>query len=970
MYFLNSKLLMRLLVALITIGGQVSQLYSNETNVDFNAEIRPIFNKHCISCHGGVKQAGELSFIYEQQVRDAGVIEPRDPENSELIERITSDDPEYRMPPMQEHSEGLSPPEITLLARWIAEGAAWGNHWAYVKPIAPALPEVSNASWADQDLDRFVLARLESLALEPTPAASPSEWLRRTSFDLIGLPPTLAELEAFIDVCKADPEELFTHFGKEVDRLLASPHFGERWAAIWLDLARYADSLGYESDPHRDAWPYRNWVIKALNEGMPFDEFTIKQLAGDLLPDATVHDLLATGFHRNTQTNTEGGTDDEEFRVAAVIDRVNTTWTVWHGLTFGCCQCHSHPYEPISQKEFYQFYAFFNNTADYDLDKGDPAIKLPDSDDDSSWATVFKLEKKRRRLREELNNSGRQVALSTTDWQLLKPTKVVSSQGQLKVNEEQEILAAEGTFPTGVIFYVTTAAGPLRAIKLAIRPESDDPARWPEKGMVASQVELQLITADGERQPLKIREIIADDLVGPYDPMDALKEGPEGLGAFPKLVGPRWFVLVLAEAIAPPPRSSFLLKLQHDAITAGSLSVHLRRFLLSSSNSSNWEKLLSSEARQAKWKQYEQLTSTQDQWDGIEVPVMRSRGSRSPQSTRIFVRGNWMVHGDLVMPGTPELFHNLSDEKILDEKPGRLELARWLVAKDNPLTARVLANRLWAELFGIGLVETLENFGTTGTPPSHPLLLDHLAVKLQRKGHWKIKPFLRDLVLSSTYRQANRVSAELRVRDPRNRLLARGPRTRLTAEMVRDQALVASALLSAKVGGRSVMPPQPPNVWQTIYGSREWETANGTDRYRRAIYTYWKRTSPYPSFMAFDAPSREICTARRISTNTPLQALVTLNDPAYVKCSVQLAKRAREEGGESPEDWIRWSFQTVTQKLPSANNLAELNALYEAVLAEYESSSDEDYQEVSYRETAALAVVTSTIFNLDEALTK
>lgn len=960
-----SKVIPWLLLVFLSNSGHVSESRADETKVDFNSEIRPLFNRHCTSCHGGVKQASDISFIYEQQTLDSGAIDPGNPENSIIIDRVTSEDPEYRMPPMEEHSEGLSQAEIDLLTRWIEEGATWDSHWAFVKPQAPELPAVSAIDWASQDLDHFVLARLESAGLEPSPAALPAEWLRRVSFDLIGLPPTPAELEEFLQACEAKPQEQQACYRAEVDRLLASPHFGERWAAMWLDLARYADSQGYEKDSHRNVWPYRDWVITAFNQGMSFDDFTIKQLAGDLLPNPTVDDLIATVFHRNTQTNSEGGTDDEEFRVAAVIDRINTTWTVWHGTTFGCTQCHSHPYEPFAHEEYYQFMAFFNNTADHDLGNDDPTIKLPDNQDESFWATTFELEERRRQLREEINHASREVAISETDWQPLVPTNAVSSQGQLLVTEDHEVRVASGTIRVGTTYKVTTAARPLQAIKLAILPESDKPTDWPERGSVVSQVELALVSASGESQPLEIREIIADHLADAYDPMDAMNKGPSGLGGYPKLAGPRWAVLLLAEAIDPPPGSSLVLTLQHRASTTGGQSVHLRRFSLSSSASPDWAALVSSADGQKRWEQLRRLTTAQDDWKGFRVPVMRSRGAVAARPTRVFVRGNWLDLGDLVASGVPKQLHPISQDS-----PGRLQLARWLVAPDNPLTARVLANRLWAELFGIGIVETLEDFGSTGASPSHPMLLDHLAVKLQHEQKWQIKPFLRDLVLSSTYRQANRVSPELQARDSRNRLLSRGPRTRLTAEMVRDQALRTAGLLAPKFGGPAVMPPQPANVWQTVYNNAQWNTVDGPDRFRRAIYTYWKRTSPYPSFMTFDAPSRELCSARRISTNTPLQALVMLNDPVYFECSQHLATRARKAGGTNSADWIKWSFQTVTQQSPTAATLAELDALYWAVLAEFRQVPEQDPTRVSSPELAALAVVANTILNLDEALTK
>ncbi len=954
--------LLSILAFAVVIWGNAQQVCANGPKVRFNSQIRPILNEYCVSCHGGVKQAGDISFIYRSQVLDTGILEPGDPENSELIARITSDDPDLRMPPVDKHPDPLPPAKIELLKQWIREGAEWGDHWAFVPPREPQLKEIADPSWVCQKLDRFVLARLDSEGLVPSPPAEPTEWLRRVSFDLTGLPPTQEELDHFVEACRAEENQenaVYEAMVYEatVDRLLASPHFGERWAAMWLDLARYADSKGLEADRHRDIWPYRSWLIDAFNDDMPFDQFTIRQLAGDLLPDSSVDDLIATAFHRNTQTNTEGGTDDEEFRVAAVIDRINTTWTVWHGLTFGCVQCHSHPYDPFRNQEYYSFMAFFNNTADHDLGNEFPTMKVPIAGDAEARASAYRLQKEKRHVRRQLNEAGREIARKISRWQPLTPTRVESTQGKLQVSNGHQVSVASGTIPVGAVYTITTPARPLSSVRLDILPDSDDPASWPERGAVLSHIQLQLISPNGETQSLKIAEVYADHLTSSFDPMESLKKSEDGWGGFPKLLGPRWAVFVLAKPLDPPAGASLVFKLSQNARTTGGGGVHLRRFALSTSNSPELTSLTTSASHQQQWQRHKQLEDELKKVKGVNLPVMRSRGETAGRSTWTFVRGNWLDHGEIVSPGVPGELHSI-DEK----NPSRLDLARWLVADDDPLTARVLVNRLWAELFGIGIVETLENFGSTGTPPSHPELLDHLALSLQREHQWHIKPFLRDLVLSATYRQANRVSDKLLERDPQNRLLARGPRTRLSAEMVRDQALAASGLLNRKLGGPSVMPPQPSGVWQSVYNDNKWKTSKGADRYRRAVYTYWKRTSPYPSSMTFDAPSREICSARRVPTNTPLQALVTLNDPVYVELSRTLATRSQKLGGAAPRDQIRWAYRIVTQHPPSSTTLEELVSLYRDALVEV--------QEETSPEKAALTTVANTILNLDEAMTK
>ena len=468
----------------------------------------------------------------------------------------------------------------------------------------------------------------------------------------------------------------------------------------------------------------------------------------------------------------------------------------------------------------------------------------------------------------------------------------------------------------------------------------------------------------GKTESVAIREVFSDHLVGPYDPEEAIRDGAAGVGGYPKLFGPRWTVFVLESPLDPPTGSKFVFKLHQDAQTTGSRAVHVRRCSVSSSNAPQWPELVESGERVASWERYRGLAQERKAIGGTPVPVMIQRESRGERATRQFVRGNWLDHGELAAANVPAVLPPIGDN------PTRLELARWLVSGDNPLTARVMANRFWAQLFGIGIVETLEDFGSTGALPSHPALLDHLALRLQETHQWRLKPFLKEVVLSSTYRQTNRSSKELRERDPQNRLLARGPRTRLSAEMVRDQALAVSGLMAHKIGGPSVMPPQPDGVWKTVYNNAQWKTAEGPDRYRRGLYTYWRRTSPYPSFLSFDAPTREFCTARRIPTNSPLQALVTLNDPVYLECASALAKRARQAGGDGKSDWIRWAYMATTQHEPSDRAADQLQILYDAAIDEYQSNADEAKHLADNAADYAMTIVASTIMNLDTALVK
>ncbi len=928
-----------LLAVLCLLSVAVTPVHGDQGDapIDFTAQIRPILKENCTKCHGGVKQAADVSFVYRDQTIDAGIIIPGEPAESELIARVTTTDPDLRMPPPGDNpdeSQPLTEAEIELLSKWIEQGAPWGEHWAFQPPREQSLPATQDTNWVAQPLDAFVLARLEAENLRPADEASPQEWLRRVSFDLVGLPPTPAETERFLAACQQAQPSRDAVYEDEVDRLLSADHFGERWAAMWMDLARYADTKGFEKDPHRDMWPYRDWLIKAFNEDMPFDQFTLKQLAGDLLENPTADDLIATAFHRNTQTNTEGGTDDEEFRVASLIDRINTTWTVWQATTFGCVQCHSHPYDPYRHEEYYNFMAFFNNTEDHDLDDDYPTFGLPG--DPEQAAEAVRLDQQLQALRRELNQTGQRLA-AEADWKPLAPTAVETSHGTLALAElpsgEHEVRVAGGTFPPGCEYTVTTAAVPCTAIRVDIRPESDDPKAWPETGAVISKLEIALLLPDGQQQPVAIREVFADHLAGPYDPREAIRDGAAGFGGYPKLFGPRWAVFACAAPLNPPDGSSLILKLHQDAQTTGNRAVHVRRFSLATSNVPAWTDLVAAAERAEQWQEYGRLEQRRKALGGTPVPVMKQLDPAGARPTRQFVRGNWLDHGELATPNVPAVL-----PPIEGQNPTRLELANWLCSAENPLTARVLANRLWAQLFGVGIVETLEDFGSTGSPASHPALLDHLAWRLQHTHRWHLKPFLKEIVLSAAYRQTNRMPATLQEKDPRNRLLARGPRTRLTAEMIRDQALTVSGLLSPKLGGPSVMPPQPEGVWTTVYSSAQWKTAEGPDRYRRALYTYWRRTSPYPSFLSFDAPTREFCTARRIPTNSPLQALVTLNDPVYLECASALATRAREAGGANEQDWIRWAFAATTQRAPSDATLAQLSSLYQSAVQAYQEN--------------------------------
>ncbi len=927
-----------------------------EDAIDFGTQIRPILNRNCTSCHGSIKQAGDLSFIYREQALAA--ITPGKPNESELIARITTNDSDDKMPPADEHPEGLEPHEIELLTRWIEQGAKWSDHWAFVKPQLQQPPPAKSESWPKRRVDRFILPKLEAASLTPARPAGAAQWLRRACLDLTGLPPSLSDLDAFLADHAVDPNGAFE---RQVERLLASPHFGERWAQMWLDLVRYADTMGYENDFPRTVWPYRDWLVRAFNDDMPFDEFTIKQIAGDLLPERTIDDLVATICHRNSQTNIEGGTDDEEFRVAAVIDRINTTWTVWHGLTFGCVQCHSHPYDPFRHEDYYRFMSFFNNTEDCDLTTEFPLLEYPK--DPGQTSEAFKLRETLTAVRRELNEDGRKLA-AAEDLKWHKPTNPTLTTTRGKVWQAKDgRIRTGGTPAADMVLGVEFPAVATTAVRVQIFPEQDDPAKLPERGSVLTQLTLTLIENEGTERELPLTDIVADTLSGPYDPIESTRDGAKGFGAYPKLFRQRWAVFLLEEPLSPPTGSRLRVSLRNSATTTGAQLTPVRRFTLETSADPRWTALAIAPERKAKWQRFGELEKQLKAIPTVGIPVMVERPPENARETRLFVRGNWVDKDVVASPATPGILHAPGSELTT-----RLDLAKWMVHPDNPLTARVFANRIWAQLFGIGIVETLEDFGSSGELPSHPELLDDLAHRFQTKMGWSLKALLRELVLSATYRQDNRVTQQLLAADPRNRLLSRGPRTRLTAEMVRDQALTASGLLTRTQFGPPVMPPQPEGVWEGAFTgankTRKWIESEGPDRYRRALYTYWKRTAPYPSFVTFDAPAREVCSPRRISTNTPLQALVTLNDPVYLEAAQALAKRMDELG-------IAAGYRAVMLVDPDKATLGELERLHEGALAELETDFDAESQSlgVTPRE-AALTIVANAIFNLDAALTK
>ncbi len=931
--------------------------------VSFNAQIRPIFTKHCVACHGGVKQASGLSFIYRDKALGNGdsgapAIVPGKPEQSYLIERVSSTDESDRMPPA-EHGPALSAREIGLLRKWIEQGAHWELHWSFAPPKQPALPPVQESRWCRDELDHFVLAKIESVGLSPAEEATRAQWLRRVSFGLTGLPPTPDELQAFLTDSSAPA------FEKVVDRLLASPRFGERWASLWLDLARYADTKGFERDPGRDVWPYRDWLIRALNADMPYDQFTIRQLAGDLLPDASLDDRLATTFHRNTQTNTEGGTDDEEFRTVAVLDRANTTWQVWQGITFGCTQCHSHPYDPIEHEEYYQFVAFFNNTRDCDVDEEYPVVAVPKLAADRERAT--RLDRELHQVESQVHEGVMKIATQGDTWQplaLASAQSTGSAEMRIESVEGHSELAVEGTISVHSKYTIETlpidSKLRVQALRIDALPTDEaDAMKNSELGFVVSRIKVFLVAADGKESELLIREVYSDESHPILNPDDSLDDNPDGWGEYPKVYGSHLAVFLFDEAVEVPAGSRLRLEIKQDRVTVGDHPLVIQRARFSISAAPAWRTLLDSEAHLAARQELKDLREERKKLGGPLIPVMVERPTESRRRQFVFTRGNWRDKDYEVSPGIPQLFG------VQTKAPTRLEMAQWIAARENPLTARVQVNRIWEQLFGRGIVETVEDLGTSGTLPSHPELLDFLSVRFMDEQQWSLKQLLRSIVLSATFRQSSQTTPEHLAKDPQNRFLARGPRQRLRAEMIRDQALVLSGNLSDKMYGPPVKPPQPEGIWRSVYSGEGWETSSAPERYRRAVYIYWKRTSPYPSLMAFDATSREVCTARRIATNTPLQALVTLNDLAFLELAKGYAARmARLEGTTAQK--IATGYCWATGHPPREEIVDRLVKLHDTAIKNHPTTRDALPEEEHF----ALTIVANALFNLDEVLTQ
>lgn len=1157
----------RWLVVVCTIGiGLITwpARAGDAPSINFNRDIRPILSNNCFACHGPDKderQGGTDGLRLDTPDGPDGAfadlgghaaIVAGDTERSELVTRITSADPDTRMPPASSGKQ-LTPREIELLTEWVRQGAHYARHWSYEPPVRPVPPAVQHADWPRSDMDRFILARLEREGLAPSPEADRYALIRRTALDLTGLPPTLEEVDAFV----ADPAD--DAYERMIDGLLAKDSYGEHMARMWLDLARYADSAGYADDPPRTIWAYRDYVIRAFNANTPFDQFTIEQIAGDLLPNPTEDQLIATAFHRNTMTNNEGGTSDEEFRNVAVVDRVNTTMAVWMGTTIACAQCHSHKYDPLAQEEYFKLFAYFNNSADADQRDESPLLDLwtPDQQRqraewqsriaqledvlntptpelaaaEAAWAADLAAEPVWTTLRPSSASAESEAGLTTDDGGIVTAATATATNSytvRIPIAADQTLSAlrletlpdaalpgggagfANGNFvitkfsatlnppagtPTSGRYVRVELPGPNRILSLAEiqvfrgeanvatngsatqsstafngppqlaidgntdgdynaakstthTAESTDPwweldlgslqtvdrivlwnrtdnslqARlngakllflddqrrtvWEQTVAEAPQSSTEL--AVGGPRAIAFAAALADIAPAGYEPalvLDAPNPNVTGWSAGDQVAQPHALTLVPEAPLTVAPGDELVVTIEQRSAAPNHTLARFRLSATDDPRSSAFAALPAdvvailripaeqrTETQRSRLSQHyrsiapllapqrDELAALRKQLAEFKpyttVPVMRELPESARRKTHVQIRGNYQQTAQEVTPGVPAVFHPLPE----GAPENRLALARWLVARENPLTARVMVNRLWEKLFGDGLVRTSEEFGSQGDPPTHPELLDWLAVEFMDSG-WDIKGMLKLLTTSATYRQTSRVTPELLERDPDNVLLARGPRVRMTAEMIRDQALAAAGLLSPKLAGPPVRPPQPSIGLSAAFGSGiDWQTSDGEDRYRRGLYTTWRRSNPYPSMATFDAPNREVCTLRRPRTNTPLQALVTLNDPVFVEAAQGLARRMLAHQGDAAEK-AAFGFRICLARPPSQYERARLTELYETARTELAAAPDRAAALAASPapptdsapdpvDLAAWTVVGNVLLNLDEMFMK
>lgn len=997
--------------------------------IDFNRDVRPILSENCFHCHGAdaAQRQAELRLDVPDDAAESGVIVPGKPDESLLVERIRSTESDEQMPPPDSH-RSLTPQQIETLAHWIEEGARYDKHWAFKAIERPAPPVTSQDKWRHNDVDRFVLSKLDASGLAPSPRAPMPTLLRRLSFDLIGLPASAEQLARW--QAAADPVDA------AIDELLRSPHYGERMATEWLDVARYADTHGFNNDAARTMWPWRDWVVGALNDNMPYDQFITAQLAGDLLPHATRKQRLATGFNRNHVINSEGGIIDEEYRVEYVADRVRTTSLAWLGLTLECARCHDHKFDPISQREYYQFFAFFNNVDETGEDgriaNAAPLMPAPSADDQARLRELKRQEARQlKRLRRLIKDAASQETLATApaaDVAIASPTQPAIDlfpapqsfpDDKTDVTPNKALNSKEGWTLSAWVKRQDAAAGPLISTMNYATPRSAGgygagaevgltsegevevrlAVRWPayathvisrrvlaanEWGHVAvvvtgNKARNVRIFVDGIESATIVRH---DGLTG-----DVAIGGPARVGHTNRkkdkpFAGEIHRLQMLAGPIDPAKLESTI---------EGEIARFSTEATTTPRQLSRSQELIASMVRMS--TNDAQIADASKAWRATHVErlelersfphVMVMQEMPKPRQTFVLQRGQYDLHGEEVLADVPQAL----GLPLPDAAPrNRLTLARWFTDPRHPLTARVAVNRLWQQFFGVGLVKSSSDFGMQSEWPSHPELLDSLAAEFIASG-WDLKHMVRLIVESATYQQDSAASGEMWTRDPENRLLARGPRQRLSAEMIRDQALAVSGLLNPAIGGPPAYPYQPADYYKGIvvaadYPGASYTVGSGGDLYRRSLYTFWKRTVPHPTLASFDSPDREFCAARRSPTNTPLQALALMNDPTFLEAARKLGERMLTEGGPDDATRLAWGFRTVTAREPTAEELAmlrDLLALHRREFADGVSApralldagaAERSTQGTSDDELAAYASLGSLLLNLDETINR
>ncbi len=1072
--------------------GQIAFADTATEAVLFNRDIRPILSDVCFQCHGpdAKQRKGDLRLDKDEQLfadrEGHRVLVPGEPAKSELFRRLIATDDDERMPPPSS-GKRLSPQQIEMIRRWIAQGAKWQSHWAFLPPARPKLPAMKNIEWPKNAIDHFVLARLDAEGLNPSAEADRATLLRRLTLDLTGLPPTPDEIEDYLSDAAPDAYE------KVTDRLLASPRFGERFARPWLDAARYADTSGYQSDGDRSMWRWRDWVIEAFNDNQPFDEFTIEQLAGDLLPNATLDQVLATGFNRNHRGNAEGGIIPEEYAVEYVVDRVDTTATVWLGLTLGCCRCHDHKFDPFSQREYYQLFAFFNNVPEkgraIKVGNSPPFVKTPTREQQQESEALVKkylrteadLEARKARYPKKLEEVRKRAAEKDwSNWSINRGLtlhlpldgnldakvrdvenplqgKMVGGDSQFRAGKIKEAAVFDGQRRVNVGDVANIGFFDKFSMTAWIRADSESGTilsrmtddsnadgynlcldrgklqlnlckRWLDDALRIETVEPipmnqwvhVAVIYDGSRSASGVNfyvdgwpvreKILLDELNQSFASKDPFRIGSGGFTpAFRGLIDDlRLFDVALShEEISVLAASETITEILTQAPKAigwigfrpGDDSDTRRLELFSRKLDYAYKTELAHPDILDAYDLLQDLRRRQKELVESFPTTMVMRELHEPKPTTVLIRGAYDRPGEQVTRDVPKA---LPVAFAKGESVNRLDLARWLVSPDNPLTARVTVNRFWAQLFGQGLVKTVDDFGSQGDWPSHPELLDWLATDFVGKSeirnsksetgnlrlstdhtplNWDIKRLIRTLVTSAAYRQSSRVTAELIARDPENRLLARGPRARLSAEMVRDQALAASGLLTERLGGPSIKPYQPEGLWDDLQNTEKYVQDHGPSLYRRGLYVFWKRTIAPPVMVTFDAAGREACTVRETRTNTPLQALALLNEVGFVEAARKLAERTLQHGGSDVDARLRFAFRLVLTRNPSDPEMSVLRRGLDRHLEHYQRhpkdaaevlTTGEAPTDSSFHATelAAWTAISGLILNLDEAVTK